>query len=222
MRQSELWIKSYRDRKSPMNSGELLWPLYRGRSGYFAVWSGSGQTFSEGVRVRAPILVYNFVLEIPTSTLLDLLPRTLPHVLVSDQDRQVNLDGIVRTTPICFLGFRSNSPWVFRDPSNAKISRRTVYTAPYAFSLSFFRSHLYLRCGRIFNLVPWGSRYIRHLSSAIEPRVLTPRRHYPRLGVAEPPSPFSLIHHPMPRHDARRLGVDEAARKMTLHQGLSA
>ncbi|MED6162575.1 hypothetical protein PIB30_071816 [Stylosanthes scabra] len=43
-----------------------------------------------------------------------------------------------------------------------------------------------------------------------------------RLGVAEPPSPFSLIHHPMPRHDARRLGVDEAARKMTLYQGLNA
>ncbi|MED6174717.1 hypothetical protein PIB30_071702 [Stylosanthes scabra] len=53
-------------------------------------------------------------------------------------------------------------------------------------------------------------------------RVLTPRRHYPRLGMAEPPSPFSLIHHPMPRRNARRLGVDEAARKMTLHQGLNA
>ncbi|MED6213386.1 hypothetical protein PIB30_092729 [Stylosanthes scabra] len=53
-------------------------------------------------------------------------------------------------------------------------------------------------------------------------RVLTPRRHYPRLGVAEPPSPFSLIHHPKPRRDARRVGVDEAARKMTLHQGLNA
>ncbi|MED6214977.1 hypothetical protein PIB30_108697 [Stylosanthes scabra] len=53
-------------------------------------------------------------------------------------------------------------------------------------------------------------------------RVLTPRLHYPRLGVAEPPSPFSLIHHPMSRRDARRLGVDEAARKMTLHQGLNA
>ncbi|MED6152914.1 hypothetical protein PIB30_096470 [Stylosanthes scabra] len=53
-------------------------------------------------------------------------------------------------------------------------------------------------------------------------RVLTPRRHYPRLGVAEPPSPFSLIHHPTPRRDARRLDVDEAARKRTLHQGLNA
>ncbi|MED6214152.1 hypothetical protein PIB30_100170 [Stylosanthes scabra] len=31
-----------------------------------------------------------------------------------------------------------------------------------------------------------------------------------------------LIHHPTPRRDARRLGVDEAARKMTLHQGLNA
>ncbi|MED6126734.1 hypothetical protein PIB30_081252 [Stylosanthes scabra] len=30
-----------------------LWPLYRGRSDNFAVWSGSGQTFSEGVHVRA-------------------------------------------------------------------------------------------------------------------------------------------------------------------------
>ncbi|MED6211504.1 hypothetical protein PIB30_074364, partial [Stylosanthes scabra] len=31
-------------------------------------------------------------------------------------------------------------------------------------------------------------------------RGLTPRRHYPRLGVAEPPSPFSLI-------NTQRLGV---------------
>ncbi|MED6171543.1 hypothetical protein PIB30_041693 [Stylosanthes scabra] len=53
-------------------------------------------------------------------------------------------------------------------------------------------------------------------------RGLTPRRHYPRLGVAEPP-PFNLIQHPTRRRDARRLGVDEAARKMTLlHQGLNA
>ncbi|MED6116245.1 hypothetical protein PIB30_098255, partial [Stylosanthes scabra] len=51
-------------------------------------------------------------------------------------------------------------------------------------------------------------------------RVLTPRRHYSRLGVAEPQVLFSLIHHPTPRHDARRLSVDEATRKMTLHQGL--
>ncbi|MED6150720.1 hypothetical protein PIB30_075183, partial [Stylosanthes scabra] len=53
-------------------------------------------------------------------------------------------------------------------------------------------------------------------------RGLTPKRDNPRLGVAEPPSPFSLIQHPTPRRDARRLGVDEAARKMTLHQGLNA
>ncbi|MED6226554.1 hypothetical protein PIB30_104931, partial [Stylosanthes scabra] len=43
-----------------------------------------------------------------------------------------------------------------------------------------------------------------------------------RLGVANPQVLFSLIHHPMPRSDARYLGVDEAARKMTLHQGLNA
>ncbi|MED6112975.1 hypothetical protein PIB30_066724 [Stylosanthes scabra] len=55
-----------------------------------------------------------------------------------------------------------------------------------------------------------------------QPRVLTPRRHYPCLGVAEPPSLFGLIQHPTPRHDARRLGEDEAARKRTLHQGLNA
>ncbi|MED6113513.1 hypothetical protein PIB30_071494 [Stylosanthes scabra] len=53
-------------------------------------------------------------------------------------------------------------------------------------------------------------------------RVLTPRRHYPRLGVAEPQVLFSLIHHPTPRCDARHLGMDEVARKMTLHQGLNA
>ncbi|MED6187503.1 hypothetical protein PIB30_077074 [Stylosanthes scabra] len=53
-------------------------------------------------------------------------------------------------------------------------------------------------------------------------RVLTPGRHYPRLGVAEPQGPFGLIQHPMPRRDARRLGVDEAARKRILHQGLNA
>ncbi|MED6199858.1 hypothetical protein PIB30_079806 [Stylosanthes scabra] len=52
--------------------------------------------------------------------------------------------------------------------------------------------------------------------------VLTPRRHYPCLGVAEPQGLFSLIQHPTPRRDARRLGVDEAARKRTLHQGLNA
>ncbi|MED6225301.1 hypothetical protein PIB30_092464, partial [Stylosanthes scabra] len=53
-------------------------------------------------------------------------------------------------------------------------------------------------------------------------RALTPRRHYPRLGVAELASPFSPIQHSTPRHDARCLGVDEAARKLALHQGLNA
>ncbi|MED6128416.1 hypothetical protein PIB30_097624 [Stylosanthes scabra] len=53
-------------------------------------------------------------------------------------------------------------------------------------------------------------------------RVLTPRRHYPRLGVAELASPFGLIQHPTARRDARRLGVDGAARKLALHQGLNA
>ncbi|MED6174930.1 hypothetical protein PIB30_073508, partial [Stylosanthes scabra] len=53
-------------------------------------------------------------------------------------------------------------------------------------------------------------------------RVLTPRRHYPRLGVAELTSPFSPIQHSTLRRDARRLGVDGAARKLALHQGLNA
>ncbi|MED6127615.1 hypothetical protein PIB30_089736 [Stylosanthes scabra] len=53
-------------------------------------------------------------------------------------------------------------------------------------------------------------------------RPLTPRRHYPRLGMAELASPFSPIQHSMPRRDARRLGVDGAARKLALHQGLNA
>ncbi|MED6186175.1 hypothetical protein PIB30_064253 [Stylosanthes scabra] len=53
-------------------------------------------------------------------------------------------------------------------------------------------------------------------------RVLTPRCHYPHLDMAELQGLFSLIHHPTPTRDARRLGVDEAARKMTLHQGLNA
>ncbi|MED6127449.1 hypothetical protein PIB30_088269 [Stylosanthes scabra] len=38
--QSELWVKSYRDRKSPMNSGEL-------GTVRFTVWSGSGQTLAK-------------------------------------------------------------------------------------------------------------------------------------------------------------------------------
>ncbi|MED6197824.1 hypothetical protein PIB30_060396 [Stylosanthes scabra] len=53
-------------------------------------------------------------------------------------------------------------------------------------------------------------------------RVLTPRRHYQRLGVAKPTSPFSLIQHTTPRRDARRLGMDGAARKLALHQGLNS
>ncbi|MED6200993.1 hypothetical protein PIB30_090646, partial [Stylosanthes scabra] len=59
-------------------------------------------------------------------------------------------------------------------------------------------------------------------SYSVKYRVLTPRRHYPRLGVAEPQGLFSLIQHPTPRRDVRRLGMDEAARKRTLHQGLNA
>ncbi|MED6210108.1 hypothetical protein PIB30_060996 [Stylosanthes scabra] len=59
-------------------------------------------------------------------------------------------------------------------------------------------------------------------SYSVKYRVLRPRRHYPRLGVAKPQGLFSLIHHPTPRRDARRLGVDEAAWKRTLHQGLNA
>ncbi|MED6214746.1 hypothetical protein PIB30_106302, partial [Stylosanthes scabra] len=53
-------------------------------------------------------------------------------------------------------------------------------------------------------------------------RVLTPRRHYPCLGVAMPQELFGLIQHPTPRRDARCLGVDEATRKRILHQGLNA
>ncbi|MED6177695.1 hypothetical protein PIB30_100522, partial [Stylosanthes scabra] len=53
-------------------------------------------------------------------------------------------------------------------------------------------------------------------------RGLTPRRHYLRLGIAELASYLSLIQHPTPRRDARRLGVDGSARKLTVHQGLNA
>ncbi|MED6213291.1 hypothetical protein PIB30_091766 [Stylosanthes scabra] len=42
-------------------------------------------------------------------------------------------------------------------------------------------------------------------------RGLIPWRHYPGLGVAELVSYLSLIQHPTPRRDARRLGIDEAA-----------
>ncbi|MED6162280.1 hypothetical protein PIB30_068934 [Stylosanthes scabra] len=59
-------------------------------------------------------------------------------------------------------------------------------------------------------------------SYSVNYRVLTPGRHYLRLGMAEPQGLFRLIHQPTPRHDARCLGVDEAARKRTLHQGLNA
>ncbi|MED6200934.1 hypothetical protein PIB30_090104 [Stylosanthes scabra] len=59
-------------------------------------------------------------------------------------------------------------------------------------------------------------------SHSVNYRVLMPRRHYPRLGVAEQQGLYGLIQHPTPRRDARRLGMDEAARKMTLHQGLNA
>ncbi|MED6208666.1 hypothetical protein PIB30_047459 [Stylosanthes scabra] len=53
-------------------------------------------------------------------------------------------------------------------------------------------------------------------------RVLTPWRHNPRLGMAELASYLSLIQHPTPRHDARRLGMDGSARKLALHQDLNA
>ncbi|MED6165812.1 hypothetical protein PIB30_103153 [Stylosanthes scabra] len=53
-------------------------------------------------------------------------------------------------------------------------------------------------------------------------RALTPRHHYPRLGVAEIASILSPIQHSMPRRDARRLGVNGAARELALHQGLNA
>ncbi|MED6224383.1 hypothetical protein PIB30_083415, partial [Stylosanthes scabra] len=58
-------------------------------------------------------------------------------------------------------------------------------------------------------------------SYSVNYRELTPRHHYPRLGVAEPQGPFGLIQHPTPRRDATRLGVDEAARKWSLHQDLN-
>ncbi|MED6223436.1 hypothetical protein PIB30_073929 [Stylosanthes scabra] len=59
-------------------------------------------------------------------------------------------------------------------------------------------------------------------SYSVKFRELMPRRHYPRLGVAEPQGSFALIQHSTPRRDARRLGVDEAARKWSLHQDLNA
>ncbi|MED6124873.1 hypothetical protein PIB30_063068 [Stylosanthes scabra] len=59
-------------------------------------------------------------------------------------------------------------------------------------------------------------------SYSVKFRELTPRRHYPRLGVAEPHGSSGLIQHPTPRHDARRLSVDEATRKRSLHQDINA
>ncbi|MED6212684.1 hypothetical protein PIB30_085945 [Stylosanthes scabra] len=58
-------------------------------------------------------------------------------------------------------------------------------------------------------------------SYSVKYRELPPRRHYPRLGVAEPQGSSGLIQHPTPRRDARRLGVDEATRKWSLHQDLN-
>ncbi|MED6213831.1 hypothetical protein PIB30_097239 [Stylosanthes scabra] len=54
-------------------------------------------------------------------------------------------------------------------------------------------------------------------SYSVNYRVLTPRCHYPRLGMAKPQGLFGLTQYPTPRRDARRLGMDEAARKRTLH-----
>ncbi|MED6125815.1 hypothetical protein PIB30_072203 [Stylosanthes scabra] len=53
-------------------------------------------------------------------------------------------------------------------------------------------------------------------------RALTPRRHYPCLGVAELASILSPIQHSTPRRNARCLGMNGAARKLALHQGLDA
>ncbi|MED6222850.1 hypothetical protein PIB30_068440 [Stylosanthes scabra] len=50
-------------------------------------------------------------------------------------------------------------------------------------------------------------------SYSVKYRELTPRRHYPCLGVAEPQGLFALIQHPTPKREARRLGVDEVVRK---------
>ncbi|MED6162749.1 hypothetical protein PIB30_073505 [Stylosanthes scabra] len=58
-------------------------------------------------------------------------------------------------------------------------------------------------------------------SYSVKYRVLTPRRHNPRLGVAESQGSSYLIQHPTPRRDAQRLDVDEATRKWSLHQDLN-
>ncbi|MED6190566.1 hypothetical protein PIB30_107132, partial [Stylosanthes scabra] len=45
------------------------------------------------------------------------------------------------------------------------------------------------------------NRTIRQKQSySVKLRELTPRHHYPRLGVAEPHESSGLIQHPMPRH----------------------
>ncbi|MED6128007.1 hypothetical protein PIB30_093490 [Stylosanthes scabra] len=59
-------------------------------------------------------------------------------------------------------------------------------------------------------------------SYSVKFRELTPRLHYPCLGVAEPHESSGLIQHPTPRREARRLGVDEATQKRSLHQELNA
>ncbi|MED6127651.1 hypothetical protein PIB30_090005 [Stylosanthes scabra] len=59
-------------------------------------------------------------------------------------------------------------------------------------------------------------------SYSVKYRKLTPRRHYPRLGVTEPQGSSGLIQHPTPRRDGRRLGVDEATKKRSLHQDFNA
>ncbi|MED6136454.1 hypothetical protein PIB30_056266 [Stylosanthes scabra] len=48
-------------------------------------------------------------------------------------------------------------------------------------------------------------------------KALTPRRHYPRLGVAELAFILSPIQHSTLRRDARRLGVNGVARELALH-----
>ncbi|MED6214246.1 hypothetical protein PIB30_101106, partial [Stylosanthes scabra] len=68
----------------------------------------------------------------------------------------------------------------------------------------------------------WKARKEQNRATVHLNRGLMPRHYYPRLGVAELASPLSLIKHPTPRRDARRLGVDGEARKLALHQSLNA
>ncbi|MED6124290.1 hypothetical protein PIB30_057579 [Stylosanthes scabra] len=139
--------------------------------GYFTVWSGSGQTFSEGVHVHAQILVYvlcfphiYFVLVyyrrqkagsigLANGTgftfyppYLEFHPRNSNSYVTRFTSENVPSHFSFRTRligqpcPKCsyllymVLGFRSNRFRIFYDPSNAKISRRTVSTTPYVFS----------------------------------------------------------------------------------------